>query len=73
MRNISKGEGKRTNYLDKNVQKKRKYQSTEKQSVQTAAQEFLEKAAREVLGDNKGGFKGPLVVEDLEDEDASEE
>ena len=73
MRNISKGEGKRTNYLDKNVQKKRKYQSTEKQSVQTAAQEFLEKAAREVLGDNKGRFKGPLVVEDLEDEDASEE
>ncbi|PON74541.1 Sas10/Utp3/C1D [Parasponia andersonii] len=73
MRSISKGEGKRITFLEKNVQKKRKYQSTEKKSVQNAAKEFLEKAARELLGDNKSGFKGPLRAEALEDEEASEE
>lgn len=73
MRNISKREGKKINYQEKNVQKKRKYQSTEKKSVQTAAKEFLEKAARELLGDNQSGFKGPLQVEAFEDEEASEE
>ncbi|PON99241.1 Sas10/Utp3/C1D [Trema orientale] len=73
MRSISKGEGKRINFLEKNVQKKRKYQSTEKKSVQNAAKEFLEKAARELLGDNKSGFKGPLRAEALEDEETSEE
>ncbi|KAK8489227.1 hypothetical protein V6N11_029240 [Hibiscus sabdariffa] len=52
MRQISKG--------DSNVKKKRKYQSSEKQSVQDAAKEFLEKASRELSGDRKDGFKGPL-------------
>ncbi|KAL4333045.1 hypothetical protein GQ457_07G043960 [Hibiscus cannabinus] len=52
MRQISKG--------DSNVKKKRKYQSSEKQSVQDAAKEFLEKASRELFGDRKDGFKGPL-------------
>ncbi|OWM86809.1 nuclear nucleic acid-binding protein C1D [Punica granatum] len=43
------------------TQRKRKYQSPEKPSVQAATKEFLEKAARELLGDNKGSLKGPLV------------
>ncbi|KAL7122308.1 hypothetical protein ACP275_01G037800 [Erythranthe tilingii] len=60
MRAISRGEGGNMKYVDRNGQKKRKYQSTEKQSVRSAAQEFLEKAARELLGDNKNGVKGPL-------------
>ncbi|XP_041022660.1 nuclear nucleic acid-binding protein C1D [Juglans microcarpa x Juglans regia] len=70
MRNISRGEGPKMKYLERSVQKKRKYQSSEKQSVQTAAKEFLEKAARELLGDNKGGFRGPLQAEASEEEDA---
>ncbi|KAK3039606.1 hypothetical protein RJ639_029305 [Escallonia herrerae] len=64
MREISRGEGPKMKYLESNVHKKRKCQSTEKQSVRTAAQDFLEKAARELLGDNKGGFKGPLQPQD---------
>ncbi|KAL5558238.1 hypothetical protein UlMin_034449 [Ulmus minor] len=63
MRDISKGEGTKMKYLEVNLQKKRKYQSTEKKSVQTAAKEFLEKASRELLGDNNSGFKGPLQAE----------
>lgn len=55
--------GKTINHMERNLQKKRKYQSTDKQSVQTAAKEFLEKAARELLGDNNNGFKGPLKAE----------
>lgn len=69
MRNISKGEGKKIKYVESNVQKKRKYPSTEKKSVQTAAKEFLEKATRELLGDNNDGFKGPLRAETSEDEE----
>ncbi|EXB86665.1 hypothetical protein L484_013195 [Morus notabilis] len=69
MRNISKGEGKKIKYVETNVQKKRKYPSTEKKSVQTAAKEFLEKAAWELLGDNNDGFKGPLRAETSEDEE----
>lgn len=69
MRNISKGEGKKIKYVETNVQKKRKYPSTEKKSVQTAAQEFLEKATWELLGDNNDGFKGPLRAETSEDEE----
>ncbi|XP_023913024.1 uncharacterized protein LOC112024647 isoform X1 [Quercus suber] len=60
MRSISRGEGPTIKYLERSVQKKRKYQSSENQSVQTAAKEFLEKAACELLGDNKGGLVGPL-------------
>lgn len=54
--------------MDRSLQKKRKYQSSEKQSVRSAAQEFLEKAARELLGDNKNGVKGPLQREDSDDD-----
>ncbi|XP_062094754.1 uncharacterized protein LOC133800740 [Humulus lupulus] len=53
---------------------KRKYESTEKKSVKTAAQEFLEKAALELLGggDNEGRLKGPLQLEEAsEDEENS--
>lgn len=68
MREISHGEGPRIKYLNSNLQKKRKYQSSEKQSVRSAAQEFLEKAARELLGDSKNGVKGPLQPEDSDDD-----
>ncbi|KAK8499405.1 hypothetical protein V6N12_037042 [Hibiscus sabdariffa] len=60
MRQISKGEGPRIKCSDSNVKKKRKYQSFEKQPVQDAAKEFLEKAAHELFGDKKDGFKRPL-------------
>lgn len=71
MRDISKGEGPRIKYLESTVQKKRKYQSSEKQSVQTAAKEFLEKAARELFGDSSGGVKGPIQIDSSsEDEPA---
>ena len=63
MRQISKGEGPKIKYSDSSVKRKRKYQSSEKQSVQDAAKDFLEKAARELFGDNKDGFKGPLQVD----------
>ncbi|XP_057985554.1 uncharacterized protein LOC110673902 isoform X2 [Hevea brasiliensis] len=69
MRAISKGEGTRIKYLERKIQKKRKYQSSEKHSVQTAASEFLEKAARELLGDNANGFKGPMQIDALDDDD----
>ncbi|CAK9149533.1 unnamed protein product [Ilex paraguariensis] len=68
MREISRGEGAKFKYTERSVQKKRKHQSSEKQSVRTAAQEFLEKAARELLGDNKGGFKVPLRPEDSDED-----
>jgi exosome complex protein LRP1 len=68
LRNISRGEGSKIKYLESSVQKKRKYQSSEKPSVHTAAKEFLEKAARELLGD-KGGFKGPLQAEASDEDD----
>ncbi|KAL0393937.1 UNVERIFIED_CONTAM: Nuclear nucleic acid-binding protein C1D [Sesamum latifolium] len=55
-------------YSDRSLQKKRKYQASEKQSVRAAAAEFLEKAARELLGDNKNGVKGPLQPEDSDDD-----
>uniref|UniRef100_A0A5B7AN26 Nuclear nucleic acid-binding protein C1D n=1 Tax=Davidia involucrata TaxID=16924 RepID=A0A5B7AN26_DAVIN len=69
MRDISRGEGVKIKYLERSVRKKRKYQASEKQSVRTAAQEFLEKAARELLGDNKGGLKGPLQLEASDDDE----
>ncbi|KAJ6853704.1 nuclear nucleic acid-binding protein C1D [Iris pallida] len=48
--------------------KKRKHWSSEKQSARVAAQEFLEKAARELLGSKNCGMKGPLQ-NDLSDEE----
>ncbi|CAJ1973633.1 unnamed protein product [Sphenostylis stenocarpa] len=68
MRNISRGERSKTNHLGRAGQK-RKYQSSEKQSVKAAAKDFLEKAARELLGDNSGSVKGPLQVDMLDDDD----
>ncbi|KAL2472402.1 Sas10/Utp3/C1D family [Abeliophyllum distichum] len=68
MREISRQEGTRIKYLQRSVQKKRKYQSSEKQSVHYAAQEFLEKASRELLGENKSRFKGPLQPEDSDED-----
>ncbi|CAI9094633.1 OLC1v1030401C1 [Oldenlandia corymbosa var. corymbosa] len=53
---------------ERTVHKKRKFDSTGKQSVQTAAKEFLEKAARELLGDSGGSHKGPLNLEDSDAE-----
>ncbi|KAL2489940.1 Sas10/Utp3/C1D family [Forsythia ovata] len=57
MREISRGESTRIKYMERSVQRKRKYQSSEKQSVHCAAQEFLEKASRELLGENKKWFQ----------------
>lgn len=69
MKEISKGEGPRIKYLERIVHKKRKY--PEQQSVRTATQEFLEKAARELLGENQSGFKGPLQLPEGDGEDVS--
>ncbi|KAL8536961.1 hypothetical protein ACS0TY_012230 [Phlomoides rotata] len=67
MREISRGEGQTFKYINNNLQKKRRL-SPEKQSVRVAAQEFLEKAAIELLGDNKNGVKGPLQPDDSDDD-----
>ncbi|KAJ6915294.1 hypothetical protein NC651_017324 [Populus alba x Populus x berolinensis] len=69
MRNISKGEGPKIKYTERSTRKKRKCDTSEKQSVQAAAQEFLEKAARELFGGNADGFKGPLIKTDSSSED----
>lgn len=68
MREVSRREGVNRRHSEGNVSKRRKYLSSNKTSVKTAAQEFLEKASRELLGDNKSSFKGPLKPQD-EDED----
>ncbi|GJS81055.1 nuclear nucleic acid-binding protein C1D [Tanacetum coccineum] len=52
-----------------NVSKRRKYLSSSKKSVKTAAEEFLEKASRELLGDNKGSVKGPFKLQDSDEDD----
>lgn len=68
MREISRREGVNR---EGNVSKRRKYLSSDKTSVKTAAQEFLEKAARELLGDDKSSFKGPLKPQDSDEDDMS--
>ncbi|GAB2276523.1 hypothetical protein Dimus_011243 [Dionaea muscipula] len=70
MREISKAEGGRFRYLDRIMQKKRKYPSSDKLSVQAAAEEFLEKASCELLSENRGqkGILGPLQPEDLDED-----
>lgn len=55
-------------YLERKIQKKRKYESSSKHSVQVAALDFLEKATRELLGDNTSGFKGPIQNDVLDDD-----
>lgn len=69
MRVISKGEEGRMKYSDRNIQKKRKTPLHDMKSVREAAEEFLEKAARELLGENNGGVKGPLAPAQLVDLD----
>ncbi|CAM9001757.1 hypothetical protein QQ045_004954 [Rhodiola kirilowii] len=69
MRDISRGVGEKINYQDRGARKKMKYQYSGNQSVQAAAKDFLEKAARELLGDNNGGVKGPLLHTDSNDFD----
>ncbi|KAL8153092.1 hypothetical protein V2J09_010852 [Rumex salicifolius] len=79
LKEISKNESGRISYINRNLQKKRKYESPEiryKPSVRAAAQEFLEKAALELLGDQQEGFKGPIapiLIEDSSEEDSEEE
>lgn len=70
MRNLSSGEGKKRKHQEQAGQK-RKYQSSEKPSisVQAAAQEFLEKAQRELFGGNNGGIKGPLQIDNMSESD----
>ncbi|XP_021758031.1 nuclear nucleic acid-binding protein C1D-like [Chenopodium quinoa] len=61
MRAISKGEEGRMKYSERNIQKKRKTPISDMKSVREAAEEFLQKAARELLGETNGGVKGPLA------------
>ncbi|KAI3703676.1 hypothetical protein L1987_73868 [Smallanthus sonchifolius] len=68
MRKISRREGVNCARSEGNASKKRKYLSSNKTSVKTAAQEFLEKATRELLGDDKSSFKGPLKPQDSDDD-----
>ncbi|KAF8035665.1 hypothetical protein BT93_C1636 [Corymbia citriodora subsp. variegata] len=68
MRELSRGGGPKL----KNYERKRKYQSPGYQSVQATTKEFLEKAAQELLGSHRTGFKGPLI-DDSDDEIDREE
>lgn len=69
LRDISRGEGSSIKPFERNVHKKRKHESPEKKSVKAATEEFLEKAARELLGENKRGFKGPIQMEETNTDD----
>ncbi|KAK9065576.1 hypothetical protein SSX86_014977 [Deinandra increscens subsp. villosa] len=71
MREISRRDGVNRGRSEGNASKRRKYLSSNKTSVKTAAQEFLEKATRELLGDDKSSFKGPLKPHDSDDDDTS--
>ncbi|GJW40853.1 zinc finger, CCHC-type containing protein [Tanacetum coccineum] len=66
MREISRREGANR---EGNVSKWRKYLSPSNKSVKTAAEEFLEKASRELLGDNKSSVKGPFKLQDSDEDD----
>ncbi|XP_020570890.1 nuclear nucleic acid-binding protein C1D [Phalaenopsis equestris] len=69
LHNISTGKGDRTPFMTNRAKKKTKYQSFERQSARAAAQEFLEKAARELFGSNDSSVKGPLQNLESDDED----
>lgn len=69
LRDISRREGSSSKYFERNMHKKRKHESPEKKSVQAATEEFLEKAAHELLGENKRGFKGPIQMEETNTDD----
>ncbi|THU58303.1 hypothetical protein C4D60_Mb03t12790 [Musa balbisiana] len=70
LRDISRGDFVRIRPSDNHrAKKKRKQQKPERQSARAAAQEFLEKAARELIGAGELGLKGPLQeISDEEDE-----
>ncbi|RRT62458.1 hypothetical protein B296_00038164 [Ensete ventricosum] len=70
LRDISRGDFVRIRSSDNHrAKKKRKQQKPEKPSARAAAQEFLEKAARELCGASELGLKGPLQeISDEEDE-----
>ncbi|ERN07053.1 hypothetical protein AMTRI_Chr12g273440 [Amborella trichopoda] len=71
MREISREDGQRSQFEERRRGKrKRKSQVTEKQSVHAAAEEFLAKATRELLGD-KDSLRGPLRDESSEEEKVS--
>ena len=70
MRDISRGQVNRNRFDDRRTRKKRKLQTTDIHSVRSAAQEFLEKATRELFGSNDHGVKGPLRNETSDEEDA---
>ncbi|GJT26565.1 hypothetical protein Tco_0906840 [Tanacetum coccineum] len=66
MREISRREGVNR---EGNVSKRRNYLSPSNKSVKTDAEEFLEKASRELLGDNKSSGKGPFKLQDSDEDD----
>ncbi|GJW81303.1 hypothetical protein Tco_0145278 [Tanacetum coccineum] len=66
MREISRREGVNR---EGNVSKRRKYLSPSNKSVKTVAEEFLEKASRELFGDNKSSVKGPFKLQDSDEDD----
>ncbi|TKY58041.1 hypothetical protein E2542_SST15096 [Spatholobus suberectus] len=68
MKNISGGEGPETNYQERAGQK-RKYPSSEEQSVQIDAMESLENEKGEHLDDNNGNIKGAIVIDISDDDD----
>ncbi|XP_061364936.1 uncharacterized protein LOC133308310 [Gastrolobium bilobum] len=68
VRNISREEELKLNYQECAGQK-RKYPSSEEQSVKTEPEEFLEKTTGELLGNNDGSLKGPMVIDISDDDD----
>ncbi|GJV02179.1 hypothetical protein Tco_1335748 [Tanacetum coccineum] len=66
IREISRREGVNR---EGNVSKRRKYLSPRNKSVKTTAEEFLKKAIRELLGDNKSFVKGPFKLQDSDKDD----
>ncbi|KAG9455888.1 hypothetical protein H6P81_000396 [Aristolochia fimbriata] len=71
MRDLSRTEGAKSSFHEIISPKKRKWQSSDTQSVQIAAQEFLEKASRELLGAKELDMKGPLRDDSSDVEDDS--
>nr|CAD1823147.1 unnamed protein product [Ananas comosus var. bracteatus] len=67
MRDISRGHGVRSRPSNDRARKKRK--EADRPNVRLAAQEFLEKAARELFSSKESGMKGPLrIISDEDDE-----
>ncbi|XP_057425432.1 uncharacterized protein LOC130718822 [Lotus japonicus] len=68
MRNTSRGEGPNMN-CEEQAGQKRKYTSSEEQSAQTGAKEFLEKETGELRVDNRGNSKEAIVIDISDDDD----